>query len=629
MIFKSIFYVSTIYFQNKHTIYVILKLGCSLQKIIFNTNRAKKISLSINLIITILLISNIFLFFYSINYQKESIINKINTINDELQFRTKSAINSLSYLNISMQKLLMFKDNIILNDSLKVHNLDSDGNFGSTIKDKVSISGFGGLSKNKDVLKEIELAFLLTSEFDKVKRFNKAYEWVYYCSSNKFIAMYPYVSSEEFIFSKKDLKKDYYLKGLPKYNPNGDIFYTPLYFDSAGAGLMVTIGYPIYNTKKYMGNIDIDMTLDANSELLNAIDSKDIAIAIVNQDNQIIGAANLKNFDNKVINYTNNFFNKNLLSLGNSSNKLQTFNNKYYYINSFKGAPWRLIATVSRSSIMFNALLLTIPIFIIIILLYFISKSYKKIILEVQKNIQVQKQLVKSEKLAAMGEMIGNIAHQWRQPLSVISTTATGMQMQSEFGGLSTEKIYKSCEMINDNAQYLSKTIEDFTNFIKGNRQKIIFNLSDSISCFLSLVDGTIKKENILIKLDLQENININGFQDELSQCFINIFNNAKDALVGNNIQNKMIFINTKIKNNQIIIEIKDNAKGIPLDVIDKIFEPYFTTKHQSQGTGLGLHMTYSLIVDGMNGIIEASNVKYIYNKEEYEGAKFKITLTI
>jgi len=257
-----------------------------------------------------------------------------------------------------------------------------------------------------------------------------------------------------------------------------------------------------------------------------------------------------------------------------------------------------------------------------------INKNLKqKIILEVEKNINTQKQLFKSEKMASMGEMIGNIAHQWRQPLSVISTGATGMKMQKEFGSLSDDQFNKTCDAINDNAQYLSKTIDDFRNFIQGDRNKKIFNLEDDITSFLHLIEGSVKSHNINIILDLDETIQIDGYENELSQCFINIFNNAKDAFLENKTKNKTIFISSSIENDKAIIKIKDNAGGIQEDILPRIFEPYFTTKHQSQGTGLGLHMTYNLIVDGMSGTVEAHNVNYEYDDKNYTGAEFIISL--
>ncbi|MGB3752248.1 MAG: transporter substrate-binding domain-containing protein, partial [Arcobacteraceae bacterium] len=240
-----------------------------------------------------------------------------------------------------------------------------------------------------------------------------------------------------------------------------------------------------------------------------------------------------------------------------------------------------------------------------------------------------EKLLVDQAKLVSMGEMIGNIAHQWRQPLSVISTGATGMKAQKTYGVLTDDTFNHTCDMINDNAQYLSKTIDDFKNFIKGDRTKKIFNLQKNIDSFLHLVEGTIKTHDIILIQDTKEDININGYENELIQCFINIFNNAKDALNENHIEKKYIFINTRQVENTVVIQIRDNAGGISPKIISRIFEPYFTTKHQSQGTGLGLHMTYNLIVESMKGNIEASNVHYTYDKESYTGAEFTLTLPL
>jgi len=249
----------------------------------------------------------------------------------------------------------------------------------------------------------------------------------------------------------------------------------------------------------------------------------------------------------------------------------------------------------------------------------------------IQKDITEEKKkeanLSEQSKLASMGEMIGNIAHQWRQPLSVISTAATGMQLQKEFGLLKDDEFYKTCEAINENVQYLSQTIDDFKNFIKNDSIQKNFNLSDNIKKFLSLVSGTVKSNNIEIVLNIDDTIKINGFENELIQCYMNIFNNAKDALMDK--KNKIIFIQSTTKNNKVIISIKDNAGGISKEIISKIFEPYFTTKHKFQGTGLGLHMTYNLVVDGMKGSLKVVNRNFHYEHKNYTGAEFIITLPI
>jgi len=253
----------------------------------------------------------------------------------------------------------------------------------------------------------------------------------------------------------------------------------------------------------------------------------------------------------------------------------------------------------------------------------------KRIDEEVKKNSEIQTQLFKSEKMAAMGEMIGNIAHHWRQPLSVISTTATGMILQSKYEILTDDTVNKSCNTINDNAQYLSKTINDFRDFIKGGKVKSEFNLKEEIQSSLVLVESIIKQYNINIILDLDDNIQINSYKSELIQCFINIINNSKDAFDEKIKQNRLIFISSKINNNQVIIKIKDNAGGIDEKIISKIYDPYFTTKHQSQGTGLGLHTTYNIIVDSMKGSIEAKNVSFIYDQNNYIGAEIIIILPL
>ena len=251
-------------------------------------------------------------------------------------------------------------------------------------------------------------------------------------------------------------------------------------------------------------------------------------------------------------------------------------------------------------------------------------------IIDVSELKDRESRLISQSKLASMGEMLGNIAHQWRQPLSVITTSASGMQLQKEMGILTDEELYKYCEIINEHSQYLSQTIDDFTNFIKGDSKPIRFDLKNDTDSFIKLVDATIKRNNITIILNLEENINIQGYPNELIQCFMNIFNNAKDALVENNEENnRYIFISQIINNNNVEIEFKDNAGGIPEDIIGKVFDPYFTTKHKSQGTGLGLHMSYNLVTNGMKGSIQVKNKEFNFNGKHHKGACFNIVIPL
>lgn len=237
--------------------------------------------------------------------------------------------------------------------------------------------------------------------------------------------------------------------------------------------------------------------------------------------------------------------------------------------------------------------------------------------------------LRQQSKMASMGEMIGNIAHQWRQPLSIISSGATGMSIKKECDVLTDEEFKKICNLINDNAQYLSKTIDDFRNFLKNDRNFVEFNLKELFESFLNLVQPGLNKHHINLIINVDSSIQIKGYPNELIQCFINIFNNSKDVLEESSMDQKIIIIDTLKKERNIVISFKDNAGGIPQNILDRVFEPYFTTKHPSKGTGLGLSMTYNLITEGMKGTIQAKNVSFNFERQSYHGAKFIITLPI
>jgi signal transduction histidine kinase len=266
------------------------------------------------------------------------------------------------------------------------------------------------------------------------------------------------------------------------------------------------------------------------------------------------------------------------------------------------------------------------------IILLFISK-YVSNFLE-QKFRQYKQELSKKQtilhqqsKMASMGEMIGNIAHQWRQPLSTITTAATGMKLQKEFGEFNDEIFYDSVDKINASAQHLSKTIDDFRNFFSPNKTKTQFDLKNTFSTALDLISAQFNAKEIKIIKHI-ENIQLNTYENELIQALINILNNARDELIKlpNSIE-RLIFIDTYIEDGNVIIEIKDSAGGVPSDIIDRIFEPYFTTKHKSNGTGIGLYMTEEILVKHLKADIEVYNQEYKYNDKFYKGAVFKITI--
>ena len=249
--------------------------------------------------------------------------------------------------------------------------------------------------------------------------------------------------------------------------------------------------------------------------------------------------------------------------------------------------------------------------------------------IELEKKISQQKEelLIQQSKMAAMGEMLENIIHQWTQPLSAISGYVNGVLIDKELETLTNEILDESLNNITRIIQHLVNTVHDFRDYLKPNRKRIIFELDENIDKSIFLLTSQLKVENIKI-IKNTSNISVVGFKNDFVQSFLNILNNAKDALKQTNNQKKFIFIDMKlIDNTQVEIRIKDNAGGISIEIIDKIFELHFTTKGDQDGTGIGLYITKEMIEKHMFGKIEVNNVVYEYEGVTYQGAEFIIIL--
>jgi len=224
--------------------------------------------------------------------------------------------------------------------------------------------------------------------------------------------------------------------------------------------------------------------------------------------------------------------------------------------------------------------------------------------------------------------MIANIAHQWRQPLSLISTASSGLKIQKELNLLTDEHFNNSLNSITNTTKYLSQTIDNFKNFFTPKSEKELVDLEEISQKTIALVSSELKKKNIDI-IHNMNNIKLMSYENDLIQVLINIINNAKDAFV--DLKGNYIFIDAQIDKptNNLIIKIKDSAGGIPSDIKEKIFEPYFTTKYKSNGTGIGLYMVMEIVQKHMSGTICVNNVTYNYKKENFSGAEFIISIPI
>ncbi|RXJ88299.1 PAS domain-containing sensor histidine kinase [Arcobacter sp. CECT 8983] len=223
---------------------------------------------------------------------------------------------------------------------------------------------------------------------------------------------------------------------------------------------------------------------------------------------------------------------------------------------------------------------------------------------EIEKNEEKQKLLFWQSRMASLGQMLANIAHQWRQPLTELTLTLFNVKKAvKKQSSKEIDKYYKeSLEIINN----MSKTIEDFSNFFNPNKEKEEFCLKSSIEEALAITKKMLEKNNIEINTNL-EKIDIFGVSNEFSQIIINLLQNSTDAFKDKE-KKKKISIKSFIDKDCAIIEFKDNAGGIEEKTLDKVFEPYFTTKHQSNGTGLGLFMSKMIIEKSLNGKMSLEN---------------------
>ena len=240
----------------------------------------------------------------------------------------------------------------------------------------------------------------------------------------------------------------------------------------------------------------------------------------------------------------------------------------------------------------------------------------ERTLLKIEKAKQ-QKILIQKSKMASMGEMIANIAHQWRQPLSQISGLFLDIESAYTFKELNKKYLNERVDEANDLLEYMSKTIDDFRNFFNPNSKKEDFLIKDAVQNACNIVKSMLEINNIKLTVNIDDNHKINGYKNEYSQAVMNIIANAKDILIERDIPNPYIKIYLE-KNEKISLCIEDNANGINEDIIEKIFDPYFTTKFD-YGTGIGLYMTKLIVEEKMNGIIIVTNVN--------EGAKFSITI--
>lgn len=260
------------------------------------------------------------------------------------------------------------------------------------------------------------------------------------------------------------------------------------------------------------------------------------------------------------------------------------------------------------------------------------SELENKVQKEIHQRSENEQLLVQQSKLAAMGEMLGAIAHQWRQPLNALALIIQDIEDAESYGELNHEYIEKAVKNSMSQIQYMSKTIDDFRNFFKPSKEKTVFDLRNAIHEVIEILSAQLTSHGIQAFLlagsdnNESEHYRIEGYPNEFKQAMVNLVNNAKDAIDERKSKLPLedqyrgtIEVSLQVSDKHVQIKIKDNGNGIPDELRDRIFEPYFSTKANNKGTGIGLYMTRVIIESNMNGTISLGNPEI--------GAEFIITL--
>jgi len=232
----------------------------------------------------------------------------------------------------------------------------------------------------------------------------------------------------------------------------------------------------------------------------------------------------------------------------------------------------------------------------------------ERVAMEIEKNRQHQKLMIQQSRHAQMGEIISMIAHQWRHPLNNLSLIIQDTVFQYRMNRFDDKVMARLDAESSKQIRQMSTTITDFRNFFKPEKDDVQFHVADALHQAVDIVKPVLDANGITLTTVFQENLQMLGYPTELGQSIVNLLSNAKDALVENNSDNRSVTLSLYAHENTIVIVVKDNAGGVPKEIIEKIFDPYFSTKSDKHGTGLGLYITKIIVEDHMKGTFSVMN---------------------
>jgi len=330
--------------------------------------------------IFIIVLLNMIFFLEFNRMQMRDIFKNANDIASNLEYKLDDSVEAVEYLHLAALHIFNNKEKIKLHKALNIKYINENGNYALDDDKDINLLGFGKTTlSEKKTLQEMEAALGLAPFLKLIYTQNKNFAWVYYYSKNHFTVLYPYVSSKDFNLTPALEKKPFYYYATPKINPQKKLFFTPLYMDAIGKGLMVTVGKPLYFHNEFMGTIDIDITLNNFDNILLRLDYFDNQTAIYNKKNQILASHNIiENFNRSKIYKINDFVAPLILNIQETLDSVQYIDYKYVFVKILPDSKFRFIYIANAYTIWLKSLVYTFPIFILMLLSLYLIFLYQK-----------------------------------------------------------------------------------------------------------------------------------------------------------------------------------------------------------------------------------------------------------
>ncbi|NUM57957.1 MAG: GHKL domain-containing protein [Bdellovibrionaceae bacterium] len=437
----------------------------------------------------------------------------------------------------------------------------------------------------------------------------KASPWFYYTSSD-FIYLAPYVPPTDFFFSKDLLKeKDFYRMATPEMNPERKGFWTSVYEDAAGLGLMITYSEPVYFDNKFKGAISMDVTLD---QFNNAIKNSDLSIGtmvLYNRQNQVLAEPSRVASRDSKISKASEIVPVKLQAMagGVKNEKLQSLvklDANFVYFEDFPELAATLVFFVPASDLVIITLKKMSGVIVVSLLCFWLLFWLRRTFLN---DLVMQQNFIENAKMSALGRMAAGMAHEINNPLAIIVGKTNVLKRLVDSGGvLDLAILSQHLEKILSTANRITKIINSLRSFSRKADQDPFFevNLKDWLNETLVLCKQTLASEEISLEVDDVPSVTIQARESQLSQVLINLINNSADAV--KNRPAKFIKISFTQSKSQLSIYIRDSGDKIPKEVQGRLMEPFFTTKPPGVGTGLGLSISLTIMKE------HGGNIKYL-----------------